>query len=82
MGNIDVIKERIGDSIKVKELLLTNDHLLDTVSNLADEIVACISHGGKLVICGNGGQPLMLCILQEKLLGDSSRNVRLGPLWC
>lgn len=55
MGNIDVIKERIGDSIKVKELLLTNDHLLDTVSNLADEIVACISHGGKLVICGNGG---------------------------
>ena len=55
MGNIDIIKERIGDSIKVKESLLTNDQLLDTVSNLADEIVACISHGGKLVICGNGG---------------------------
>ena len=44
MGNIDIIKERIGDSIKAKESLLTNDQLLDTVSNLADEIVACISH--------------------------------------
>ena len=55
MGNIDIIKERISDSIKVKESLLTNNRLLDTVSNLADEIVDCITHGSKLVICGNGG---------------------------
>ena len=55
MENIDIIKQRISDSIAVKQGLLTNDTLLDTVSKLADAIVSCIHKGGKLVICGNGG---------------------------
>ena len=55
MENIDIIKQRISDSIAVKQGLLTNDPLLDTVSKLADAIVSCIHNGGKLVICGNGG---------------------------
>lgn len=50
-----IIKERIQDSIEVKTGLLTNERLLQTVSELADEITSCIKNGGKLVICGNGG---------------------------
>ena len=53
--NIDKVRERIGDSIKVKELLLKDYKFLNMVSTLANEIVACIHDGGKLVICGNGG---------------------------
>lgn len=50
-----IIKERIQDSILVKTELLSNEELLQTVSDLADEITNCIKNGGKLVLCGNGG---------------------------
>ena len=55
IDNIAFVRERIGDSIKAKESLLTDYSLLNTVSVLANEIVFCIRNGGKLVICGNGG---------------------------
>ena len=51
----NIIKERIQDSIEVKLGLLNNIELLQTVSDLADKIIACIKNGGKLVLCGNGG---------------------------
>lgn len=51
----ELVRERIHDSIRVKQGLLENDALLEKVSELADEIVSCIRNGGKLVLCGNGG---------------------------
>lgn len=50
-----IIRERIQDSIEVKRGLLTNEKLLQTVSDLADAIANCIKNGGKVVLCGNGG---------------------------
>lgn len=50
-----IVKQRISDSIAVKQQLLKNEELINIVAVLADEIVKCISNGGKLVICGNGG---------------------------
>lgn len=55
MTQIEVVRQRISDSISVKQQLLNNEELINTVATLADEIVKCISNGGKLVICGNGG---------------------------
>ena len=55
MENVEIVKQRIADSIKVKQELLDNAQLIDVVSALADEIVDCIDRGGKLVLCGNGG---------------------------
>ena len=55
MNNIEIIKQRINDSIAVKQGLLENATLINTISTLADAIVDCIHNGGKLVICGNGG---------------------------
>ena len=55
MTNQELVKQRIVDSIAVKQQLLENEGLIDTVARLADDIVTCISSGGKLVICGNGG---------------------------
>ncbi len=51
----DLIKQRISESIAVKQGLLENEKLLEIEENLANEIVNCISNGGKLVLCGNGG---------------------------
>ena len=55
MTNQELVKQRIADNIAVKQQLLENEGLIDTVARLADAIVTCISTGGKLVICGNGG---------------------------
>ena len=52
---IDLIKERMQDSINVKKILLGNEELLKTVENLANEIVRAIQNGNKLILCGNGG---------------------------
>lgn len=55
MTQIELIKQRICDSIAVKQELLENEELINTVASLADEIVTSIARGGKIVICGNGG---------------------------
>lgn len=55
MENIEIIKQRIHDSVEVKQGLLGNATLINTIAALSDAIVECISTGGKLVICGNGG---------------------------
>lgn len=51
----DLITERIIESIKVKEKLLENEELIDTLEIVADKIVGSLKQGGKLVLCGNGG---------------------------
>ena len=50
-----LIKDRINESINVKSALLENHQLLSFVDTFADSAARCISAGGKLVICGNGG---------------------------
>ncbi len=55
MTNIEIVKQRISESIAVKQRLLEDEALISIVSALADRIVDCIQEGGKLVICGNGG---------------------------
>ena len=55
MTQIEIVRQRISDSIAVKQQILENEGLINVVAALADEIVKCISKGGKLVICGNGG---------------------------
>lgn len=55
MNNLDIIRQRINDSIEAKNSLLADNATLEVVSLLADDITYCIGNGGKLVICGNGG---------------------------
>lgn len=55
MNNLDIIRQRINDSIEAKTSLLADNATLEVVSLLADDITYCIGNGGKLVICGNGG---------------------------
>lgn len=50
-----LIKEKLQESINVKNSVLNDNQLLENVSNLSDEIISCFKNGGKLVLCGNGG---------------------------
>lgn len=55
MTQIELIKQRIKDSIAIKQQLLNNELLICNINALANIIVESIAQGGKIVICGNGG---------------------------
>ncbi len=52
---MNLIQQRINDSINLKKSLLENEQLLSIVAQVADIIKTSLANGGKLVICGNGG---------------------------
>ena len=51
----DLIKQRIQDSIDTKYRIIEDEGIQETISRLADAIIASLSNSGKIVLCGNGG---------------------------
>ncbi len=49
------IKDSIAASIKVKQELLENESILNTVADCAAIIVTAFKAGNKVLFCGNGG---------------------------
>lgn len=49
------IIEIIEKSIAVKQEIINDPVLLDTVETVAGEMVQCFLNGGKVLFCGNGG---------------------------
>lgn len=49
------IKEIISASISVKQQLLENDKIIDTISACVTVIVNAFNNGNKVLFCGNGG---------------------------
>lgn len=49
------IRQSIENSIALKNKILNNAALLDTIEKTADEIIFSIKNGGKVLFCGNGG---------------------------
>lgn len=49
------IKEIISNSISVKQLILQNQELLDTVQAVVTELVLAFKAGNRVYFCGNGG---------------------------
>ncbi|MBC7848739.1 MAG: D-sedoheptulose 7-phosphate isomerase [Chitinophagaceae bacterium] len=52
---MEKIKRIISDSIRVKQEVLANTALLQTVSDIADGMVAALRNGKRIYFCGNGG---------------------------
>ncbi len=52
---MDKIKGIITASISVKEKILQDDALIMSIKTVAEEIVKCYGHDGKVLFCGNGG---------------------------
>lgn len=49
------IKERIAESIALKQKVLADDLLIEEVKRAVDQITACLKNGSKVLLCGNGG---------------------------
>lgn len=52
---MEKIKDIIQASIDVKQQVLENDALLQTVTDVANVIVEALKKGGRIYFCGNGG---------------------------
>ena len=50
-----IVTQRLLDSIAVKESIINNSGLINTIAELAIEIAKAIQNGNKLILCGNGG---------------------------
>ena len=73
------IYSSINDSIKTKQLILEEQYS-DTIFQLAEKISDCISNGGKLLLCGNGGSAADAQHLAAELLIRLRPNVNRDPL--
>lgn len=75
----DLIKERLNESIRVKQSLLENNAYLNSVEMLADAIVKTIGKGGKLVLCGNGGSASDALHFAGEIVGRFQKERRAWP---
>lgn len=55
MDKVTLIKNRVQESIRLKEQILKNSQLVFNVQKAADLIVEAYRNGNKTLFCGNGG---------------------------
>jgi len=51
----DYITAQIAEAGRVMSAMLADDSLVATVQSAAEACVACLKHGGKVLLAGNGG---------------------------
>ena len=51
----DIITYNLNESIRAKKAILEDEQMMQTIEDLSSAISLTISHGGKILICGNGG---------------------------
>jgi D-sedoheptulose 7-phosphate isomerase len=64
----DVIRQRVRDSIALKEALLA-ERFIEALANLADRLVDSVRGGGKVILFGNGGSAADATHLAAEFVG-------------
>jgi D-sedoheptulose 7-phosphate isomerase len=54
-NNSNYIINALSDSISVKSDIITNDELIDVISNVAIICIRALKDGGRILLAGNGG---------------------------
>ncbi len=75
----ELISVRLKECIRLKQKLLEDDELLQSVSEIADEIVRCLKSDSKLVLCGNGGSASDALHFSGEIMGRFQRERRAWP---
>jgi D-sedoheptulose 7-phosphate isomerase len=70
------IREKIKASQAVKEQLLQDGKVLETLSDMITEGVRCFKNGGKALFCGNGGSAADAQHLAAELTGRFYKDRR------
>lgn len=77
--NRELIKERLHESIEVKQRILGNEAFLDRIWKAAEMVDACFQRGGKVLLCGNGGSASDALHIAGELVGRFQRERRALP---
>jgi len=65
----ETIFHELKEASEVLEKFLSDDSNLEKIKNAADLITACITNGGKVISCGNGGSHCDAMHFAEELTG-------------
>ncbi len=65
----ETIFNELKEASEVLEKFLSDDSNLEKIKNAADLITACITNGGKVISCGNGGSHCDAMHFAEELMG-------------
>lgn len=76
---IQIIKDRLEESIEVKQRLLKDDEIINCISTAADRMIKSIEKGGKIILCGNGGSASDAMHFAGELVGRFQRERRSWP---
>jgi D-sedoheptulose 7-phosphate isomerase len=67
--NKNFIQSKLQSSIDLKTQLLSNDHILQAIVDISNDIIHCYKNKGKVFWCGNGGSAADAQHLSAELTG-------------
>ena len=76
---VKIVQERILESIETKKKILADTVLLELIEQSADIIRKSIQHGGKVLLCGNGGSASDALHLAGELVGRFQKERKSLP---
>lgn len=79
---MEKIKEIIKENITIKEDLLNNSELLNSIQQVAQIIAETLQNGNKIMFCGNGGSAADAQHLAAEFSGKFLKNRRALPALC
>ena len=79
MINMQIIKDRIRESIEVKNKILENQSIIGQIEEAAKYIIGCFSAGGKVLLCGNGGSASDAMHIAGEFVGRFQRERKALP---
>lgn len=79
LTTMQLVTDRLRDSIAVKEAMLADSTLLETVERTAEVCIESLRSGGKILLCGNGGSAADAQHLAAELVGRYLRERQALP---
>lgn len=76
---MQIIKDRIRESIEVKNKILENQSIIGQIEEAAKYIIGCFSAGGKVLLCGNGGSASDAMHIAGEFVGRFQRERKALP---
>ena len=73
---LELVADRVQESIEVKRAILANDELIELVHEAACACIRSLESGGKIILFGNGGSAADAQHIAAELVGRYLRNRR------
>lgn len=76
---MQIIENRIAESIAVKQKILNDKRLLEDIQKAADLVIDAYKRGGKVLLCGNGGSASDALHIAGELVGRFQKERKSAP---